>query len=208
MRSRSRQSTRGSCQIRRNGSARLRMRRRMSDRVRLLALDYVARSLRRRQHEDEARHSISLRGHRRRGGCRGRPSGIDDVRVRPRIEPLDMLAAQGVGLGSACFEFALTSRLDRQGHGRHISISRAVDRRIDDLAGNRLACLSGAPHHGLLTDVDRDRLAILPAVMHPHALAAQTTQHATLQQGRSLPRRPPTAARRRRHGRYRRADAD
>jgi hypothetical protein len=26
--------------------------------------------------------------------------------------------------------------------------------------------------------------------MHPHALAAQTTQHATLQQGRSLPRRP------------------
>ena len=37
---------------------------------------------------------------------------------------------------------------------------------------------------------------MLPAVMHTHALAAQATQHATLQQGRSLPRRsrPPLAA--------------
>jgi len=105
-------------------------------------------------------------------------------------QPLDMLAAQGVGLGSACFKFALNLQTDRQGHGRRHLDQQGCDRRIDDLAGNRLACLSGAPHRGLLTDVDRDSLAILSAVMHTHALTAQTTQHATLQQGRSLPRGP------------------
>jgi hypothetical protein len=57
-------------------------------------------------------------------------------------------------------------------HGRHHLDQQGCDSRIDDLAGNRLAGLAGAPHCGLLTNVGRDRLAVLPAVVHTHALAA------------------------------------
>ena len=107
-----------------------------------------------------------------------------------------MLAAQGVGLGGARLEFALNLQRDRQGHGRHHLDQQGADRRIDDLAGNRLADPSGAAHRGLLTDIDRDGAAMLLAVVHTHALAAQAAQHATLQQRRSFARRsgPPLAA--------------
>ena len=101
-----------------------------------------------------------------------------------------MLAARGVGFGSARLEFALNLQGDRQGHWRHHLDQQGCDRRIDDLARNRLTGLSRAAHRGLLADVGRDRAAMLVAVAHTHAFTTQATQHATLEQCRSLARRP------------------
>lgn len=63
--------------------------------------------------------------------------------------PLDMLAAHGVGLGSARLQLALNLQCDRQGHRRHHLDQQGCDRRIDGLAGNRLTGPCGPAHCGL-----------------------------------------------------------
>ena len=121
--------------------------------------------------------------------------GIDLHVTSPRelglvAHPFDVLAARGVGLSGARLQLALNLQGHRQGHRCHHLDQQGRDRCIDDLARDGLAGLARAAHRGLSTDIGRDRAAMLLAVMHAHALAAQTTQHPTLKQRRSLARRP------------------
>ena len=73
--------------------------------------------------------------------------GVDLHVASPRefgiiAHPLDMLAAQGIGLGGARLEFALNREADLQGHRRHQLEQKRADRRIDNLAWHRLADLA------------------------------------------------------------------
>ena len=94
---------------------------------------------------------------------------------------LQMLAAQGVGFPGACFKLMLDRQGDPERHRRHQLDEQRTDRLIDELARNRLADLSAATDQRLPTDIDRNRLTVLPAVAHAHALAAHPAQDATLQ---------------------------
>jgi transposase len=87
----------------------------------------------------------------------------------------DMLAPRGICLASPRLKLALDFQSDSQRHRRcHLDHQRG-NRRIDDLAGHRLAGLAGTAHRAFLTDIGRDRVAVLATVTHTHAFAAQAT---------------------------------
>jgi hypothetical protein len=102
---------------------------------------------------------------------------------------LDMLAAQGVGLGGAFLQFALNREGDLQSHRRHQLDQQCADRGIDDFARHRLANLSSLADGVLFADVSHDRLTVFQAVANAHSLSTDAAQDAALKQARSLSHR-------------------
>ena len=102
---------------------------------------------------------------------------------------LDVLAAQGVGLGGAFLQFALNREGDLQSHRRHQLDQQRADRRIDDFAGHRLANLSSPADGVFFADVRHNGLTVFLAVANAHSLTTDAAQDAALEQAGSLSHR-------------------
>jgi hypothetical protein len=90
-------------------------------------------------------------------------------------QSFDVLATRDICLVGSRLKLALDFQSDGQGHRRRHLDHQRGDRRIDNLAGHRLAGLSSTAHGALLAHVGRDRAAVIATVTHTHALAAQAT---------------------------------
>src|SRR5208337_4212146 len=112
-----------------------------------------------------------------------------DLHVAPPRElslvtrSLDMLTAQSVSLRGSGFDLVLDRKADLQRHRRHQFNQQRTDRRVDDLAGNRLADLSALAGRCLLANISWNGLTTLLAVVDTHTFAAEAAKHAALEQG-------------------------
>src|SRR5207302_1545916 len=106
---------------------------------------------------------------------------------------LHLLATQRVGFGTTRFDFLCDSERHLQCQGLDQLQQEIAHRSIHNVAGYTLTHFGASTDRVLLANVSDCNFFFVPPVMNPHALAANTAQHASLQQSRSLPRRPQSA---------------